>query len=243
MISSSPRKIGFIFDLDGTLLDSTGLISKIPEELEKLYHVSLNPVTAKEIEEKILNTLKGKSTRFMIIRLIFYVAKKYKVPWYLRLNYLRDAGDLYKKMINKVPFFPGVKETLEYLTSKGIEVAINTTSSQSELMDRFEKRMEYLEFFQGNVITRSDIKKLKPHPESIQILSNKMGIPVKNLVMVGDMDADIQAGINAGCTTVGVLSGYADQGMMENYNPDYIIANIKDLQEILPSILNKINSQ
>ena len=242
MSERTSSKIGVIFDLDGTLLDSTGLMQNIPLELEKIYKVSIDDATAREIENKILNTLKGRSNRFMIIRLIFYVAKKYKVPWYLRLRYLKDAGKIYKKLIKKVPIFPGVRDTLEFLINKGFLIAINTTSSESEVKDRFEERMELLDLFNGLVITRTDIQKLKPNPESIQIISAKMGIPIKNLVMVGDMDADILAGKNSGCTTVGVLCGYATKDMMLEYNPDFIIESVRELPDILSKLLEKIDS-
>lgn len=236
-------KIGIIFDLDGTLLDSTELLSKIPEELESVYNVSLDESTAREVKNEILNVIQGRSSRFMIVGLIFYVAKKYHVPWYLRLRYLRDAGKLYKKLIKDVPVFPGVKDTLNFLEANGIPYGINTTSSQKEVKDRFEERMDFLHSFRGKVVTRSDIKKLKPHPESIILLSEKLGVPISNLIMVGDMDADILAGINAGCVTVGVLCGYANREMMEEYNPDFIIESVKELPKILPQILEKCKSQ
>ena len=242
MSIKNSSKIGIIFDLDGTLMDSTGLISKIPDKLATKYCVSMDKATGEEIQEKIMSTLRGKSGRFMIIRLILYVAKKYKIPWYLRVRYLKDAGKLYKKLIKNVRIFPGVEETLEFLQNQGIPYAINTTSSKSEVLDRFEGRMELLDKFKDNVVTRSDIKELKPHPESIHILSKMMDIPVKNLVMVGDMDLDINAGMNSGCVTVGVLSGYATKEMMLEYNPDFIIESVRDLPDIFSKLISKINS-
>ncbi len=238
-----PKQIGFIFDLDGTLLDSTNLISQIPEKLAQKYNVSLDEKSAIEIEEKIVSTLKGKSSKFLVLGLIFFVAKKYGVPWYLRIQYAIDAGKIYKTLIRTVAIISGVRETLDFLIQKRIRIAINTTASKKEVLDRFEKRMELLELFEDFVITRSDVERLKPHPESINILSNQMDIPIPNLVMVGDMDSDIQAGQNAGCTTIGVLSGYATKEMMEKYNPDFIIDSVKDLPLIFSSLVKKIHSQ
>ena len=53
MSSDLTPKIGIIFDLDGTLLDSTGLIGEIPELLESQYEVSINKSTELIIKEKI----------------------------------------------------------------------------------------------------------------------------------------------------------------------------------------------
>lgn len=242
MSPSQTPKIGIIFDLDGTLLDSTGLIFQIPDGLKKKYNVSIDQKTSDEIEDKIINALKGRSGKFLIIRLTLYVAKRYKIPWYLRLRYLKDAGELYKKLIKKVNIFPGVEETIKILINKGYSVAINTTSSRNELIDRFEHRMGFLEMFREYTITRTDIKKMKPHPESMHILSERMGIPLKKLVMVGDMESDILAGKNSGCSTVGVLTGYASREMMKEYNPDFILESVKDLPNLLPKLLEKINS-
>lgn len=242
MSSEQTPKIGIIFDLDGTLLDSTGLISQIPKILADKYGVSIDQKTSDEIEKIILNTIQGKRKRFMIIRLILFVAKKYHVPWYLRLRYLKDAGANYKKLIKDVPLFPDTKETLDFFANKGFPIAINTTSSKKEVFDRFEGRIEFLDIFKEMIVTRSDVKNLKPHPESIQILSDKMGIPMKQLIMVGDMEADIQAGKNSGCSTVGVLTGYASEEMMKKYNPDFIIESVRELPDILPQLLEKIES-
>ena len=241
MSSENSTKIGIIFDLDGTLLDSTGLISRIPEELAIKYEVSIDETTSDDIQKEILKTIQGRSTKFLILRLIFYVAKKYRVPWYLRIRYLKDAGALYKQFIKHVPLFPGVKDTINFLIKNGFPIAINTTSSRKEVFDRFESRMEFLDFFNDMIITRSDVKNLKPHPESIQILRAKMGIHIKKIVMVGDMDADIHAGINSGCTTVGVLSGFASKEMMKEYNPDFIIESVRELPDIIPNLLEKMD--
>ena len=50
-------------------------------------------------------------------------------------------------------------------------------------------------------------------------------------------------GKNAGCITVGVLSGYATREMMEEYYPDFIIESVKDIPNLLPKLLEKINSK
>jgi pyrophosphatase PpaX len=243
MNSENNNLFGVVFDLDGTLLDSTELISQIPKELEGKYKVSLDSTTSDEIREKIMSALKGRSGRFLIIRLILYVARKYNIPWFLRLKYLQDTANLYRQKIKDVPIFPGVKEAIKILNQKGIPIAINTTSSGKEVIDRFDGRMAFLEMFSGMVVTRSDVKKMKPHPESILKISEKMGIPTKHLVMVGDMDADIFAGKNSGCITVGVLSGYASKEMMQEYDPDFIIESVKEFPLLLPKLYEKIHSR
>ena len=52
----------------------------------------------------------------------------------------------------------------------------------------------------------------------------------KSVIKIGDTLADIKEGKNAGCKTVGVLSGAAKKSILEKENPDFIIDSIMDLK-------------
>lgn len=61
--------------------------------------------------------------------------------------------------------------------------------------------------------------------------------------MIGDMNIDIQAGKQAGCKTIGVLSGFATKEIMEREKADLIISKISDLLPILPNFTQILFSQ
>ena len=50
---------------------------------------------------------------------------------------------------------------------------------------------------------------------------------------VGDMTHDIEAGKEAGVKTVALTWGYQSKEILEKHNPDYIIANISELDKLL----------
>jgi phosphoglycolate phosphatase-like HAD superfamily hydrolase len=56
---------------------------------------------------------------------------------------------------------------------------------------------------------------------------------VHRVMKVGDTPADIQAGINAGVYTIGVLSGAHDADSLKKAHPNYIIPTIAKLPELL----------
>jgi ribonucleotide monophosphatase NagD (HAD superfamily) len=72
----------------------------------------------------------------------------------------------------------------------------------------------------------------KPDRTMIDIIAKAEGVPYENIAMVGDrIYTDVKTGINAGVTSVLVLSG---ETTMEDYKksdvkPDYILDSVKDI--------------
>ena len=79
----------------------------------------------------------------------------------------------------------------------------------------------------------------KPEPAMILLAAEKSGIPLEDAIIFGDrLYTDIKSGINAGITTVFVLSGEGTIEDVENgdVKPDYIF---KDVKEYYEKVLSK----
>ena len=76
----------------------------------------------------------------------------------------------------------------------------------------------------------------KPDRTMIDIIAKAQGVPYENIAMVGDrIYTDVKTGINAGVTSVLVLSG---ETTLEDYKksdvkPDYILSSVKDILETI----------
>ena len=76
----------------------------------------------------------------------------------------------------------------------------------------------------------------KPDRTMIDIIAKAQGVPYENIAMVGDrIYTDVKTGINAGVTSVLVLSG---ETTMEDYKksdvkPDYILDSVKDIYDAI----------
>ena len=76
----------------------------------------------------------------------------------------------------------------------------------------------------------------KPERTLMDYVSEKTGIPISQIACIGDrLYTDIAVGINAGATTICVLSGEATQKDIDEseFKPDYIFPSIKEVYEAL----------
>ncbi len=245
---NAQQRIGFIFDLDGTLLNSMDLFLKtIPNNIATHFKINFTPQMAQEIEDLIYSIFSGKhggSGKLLIFKMLVRSAKIFGIPWYKWSEYLKYYRYHYKKEIPQVKVIEGSGEILDDLVEKfNIFIGISTTASEEEILDRFQKKMNFLDRFNGAILGRDSVRHSKPSPESIFTLSEKWGISPQRCVMIGDFDADIEAGKAAGSTTIGVLTGFSTREMMEKNNPDYILTNVTQIPSIMDEILLKLNSE
>ncbi len=239
-MSQDHKQIGMIFDLDGTLLDSKDFfLHDIPKKISDHFGVELKQEKIASLLFDVIGGQKG-GGKFLVLKIMWKVAKKFGVPWYKRINFLKITKDVYSQGISKIPLIEGVENTLIKLSENyNIVFGINTTGSYAEVLDRFKGRMEFLDQFSDSIISRDKVKYIKPSPEGIQILSNKWNIPMNRIIMVGDMKSDIVAGKSAGAITIGVTSGFYSKEMMEKVNPDMLLSDITQIPDNMELILKK----
>ena len=243
-MSQKTTQIGIIFDLDGTLLDSKDFfLHNIPKKIADYYGVEFSPLKQEKIASLFFDVFGGQkgTGKFLVVKVMWNVAKKFGVPWYKRFKFLKITHDIYHQGLSEIHLFKNVENTLNILSEKyDIIFGINTTGSYVEVLERFEGRMEFLERFSNSIITRDRVKNIKPSPEGIITLSNKWGIPINRIVMVGDMESDIGAGKSAGAITIGVTSGFYTKEMMEEVNPDIILSDVTQIPDNMEFILKKM---
>ncbi len=243
-MSQKTPQIGIIFDLDGTLLDSSDFFLRdIPKKIADYYKVEFSPMKQEKIASLFFDVFGGQKGggKFLVVKVMWNVAKKFGIPWHKRFKFLKITHDIYLQGLSEIPLIKNVESTLNILSEKyDVIMGINTTGTYAEVLERFKRRNEFLERFSDNIITRDRVKNLKPSPEGILKLSKKWSIPPNRLIMVGDMDSDIDAGKNAGAITIGVTSGFYTKEMMEKVNPDYIFSDVTQIPDNMEKIIKKM---
>lgn len=106
--------------------------------------------------------------------------------------------------MENVSVFPDVAQTLSKLKSGGFQLGIVTALGGESLEILY--RTGVRELFDA-VITGSDVSKRKPHPEGLFKCLDSLETVPENAAYVGDTSIDMQAGLAAGMTVIGVLSG------------------------------------
>ncbi|MBE0539257.1 MAG: HAD family hydrolase [Ignavibacterium sp.] len=125
--------------------------------------------------------------------------------------------------------YDGVEKTLSALKDRDIHVSLLTTKIQDQadkIIDHFNLR-KYFDLVMGR---RNGIAH-KPFPEPLLKICYDLNVDVKNTLMVGDTELDIQCGKNAGSYTCGVLYGYRTKELLEIENPDFIVESIENILE------------
>ena len=144
----------------------------------------------------------------------------------------------------KVKLIPGTDVTFREIASMGLKIGLVTSTPAQQMAVKMiplsgaglEKQLEA-------IVTADDVRHKKPAAEPLVQCSQKLGVPIKKCVYVGDTRVDIRAGKAAGMKTVGVLTGFDDYAALKNETPDAIITSIAQLSEILmiPSARNGEN--
>ncbi len=83
---------------------------------------------------------------------------------------------------------------------------------------------------------RKDCECRKPKPGLILRAAKEHGIDLERSFFVGDALIDVKAGKNAGCKTIlaGHMTTFLSQRMEEeNATPDYVVASLKEVPELL----------
>lgn len=204
-----------LFDLDGTLIDSTELILTSFNYVMKEY---LNKIVP---EEEIRN-LFGRPLHYQMTLFGGEDKAEFLVEKYREHNL--KSHEQYLKSI------PGTKETLTGLKKKGYILGIVT--SKKEDAARLGMQICGIEEYFDVFVFSDDVKIHKPEPEPVLFALRKLGLEPKEAVYVGDSTYDIICGQRAGVETVGV--GYTPVGReaLKASNPDHWIEKITELLEI-----------
>lgn len=125
----------------------------------------------------------------------------------------------------------GAISLLEQIKKNGGLVAIATT----DRTDRAVLTMKLLgvNSLIDSVVGADQVKKSKPAPETLRIISKELGVGLQEAIMVGDAETDIRMGINAGClASVAVYSGITERNVLEKLTK-HVIPDVSHMR-VLP---------
>ncbi len=126
--------------------------------------------------------------------------------------------------------FAGVVETIVALKEAGYKLGV-VTSKMNQLAIK-GLRLYDLDRHFDCIIGCDDIIKPKPDAEPVLKALSLLNATPEEALMVGDRHHDILAGKNAGVGTVGVSWSLLGRKYLEEYDPDYIIDDMKELLSI-----------
>lgn len=206
-----------VFDFDGTLVSSHKTIYE--STIHALREVKVNT----QIPEEKFNKLIGWHFEDIFAHFGF------KVPDFEQFIKIYKA--VYFEHIGSSELFDGVLETVAHLKEKKILLSLLTTKGQ----DHADKLVNFfgLQVQLDYVMGRRAGMAHKPSPEPLLKICGDLKIDVKNSMIVGDTEMDIECGKNAGAATCAVSYGYRDKEVLQKISPDFLIDKIQDLEYIV----------
>jgi HAD superfamily hydrolase (TIGR01509 family) len=192
----------FLFDLDGTLVDSVYQhVLAWREALES---------TGMELSVWRIHRRIGMSGGLLINALLRETGHRVTAEEVAQLQ--RIHAEAYARLVPQVRPLPGAPQLLAYLSAHGVPWAIATSG-------RLESARPALQVLgvgtQAPVITRDEVSHAKPDPDLFVVAAARLGADLSDSVVVGDSVWDLLAARRARALGVGLLSGGYGQFELE----------------------------
>ena len=205
--------IGFLFDLDGTLVDSKPAVErawiKLAQEaqipLEKM--VGLHGIPAEQSLRMLLEDRSEEEIK----------------SWVDRIEFLESSDTT-----GVVPI-PGAKNLLNELNERNIAWTIVTSCTIPLAISRVTAAGIEMP---DHSVTFNDVKLGKPHPEPFILGAKRIGLNPSQCWVIEDAPAGVKSGKSAGCTVAAVLTSHLKEQLNE---ADHFLNH---LDELLPLALN-----
>ncbi|MBS7647878.1 MAG: HAD family hydrolase [Candidatus Bathyarchaeia archaeon] len=129
---------------------------------------------------------------------------------------------------------PGIKEVLKALKDIGLKMGICTVNSQKSA-DYILERFGIKDFFTA-VITREKVKRVKPNIEHLQATLEALKVSPKEVLVIGDSQADVKCARELNATAVGIPTGTSTLKELIDAGADYLITSVTDILDLVKQI-------
>ncbi|MDO4594240.1 MAG: HAD family hydrolase [Tissierellia bacterium] len=210
----------YIFDVDGTILDTVNSIQYHANKTFKKYNLG-------SLEREDYERFLGNGAKYMIDKALdklgeFNLEKREEILKIYNKSYDQNPSYLTKA-------YPKIKEVLKKLKEENTLVAFSNkphSTLTKVIKDVFgEDLFDY-------VLGQSDRYKRKPSPEGIYIIKDRFRVNSDEILYFGDSEVDILCGKNAGVFTIACSWGFRDRKFLEKQNADLIIDDAKEILNI-----------
>lgn len=217
-MSKAVRQFDLIaFDWDGTLFDSTAIITRsIQEAVRDLGGTVPSDTAASYVIGMALMPALAHAAPDVPVSRHAELVERY------RHHYLAHQHDII--------LFAGVLPMLAELKARQHCLAVATGKSRRGL-DEALQAVELHGVFDGS--RTADETQGKPHPRMLHELMREFGVPPERTLMVGDTTHDLQMALNAGCASVGVGYGAHATDTFAELQPRFVALTVAELRDWL----------
>lgn len=216
-------KTGFIFDLDGVIVDTAkyhylawkNLANELGFEFTEQQNELFKGVSRKRCLEILLDIGKIEATQDQFN------------TWMIEKNedYLK-----YIEKMDETEILPDVPRVLEFLKERQIPISLGSASKNAKPILEKVGLLHYFDF----IVDGNNVTKAKPDPEVFLIAAEKLGVHSENCVVFEDARAGIQAANAAKMISIGI----GDSNVLSEANHNF--KNFTEMDsEFLQRLINR----
>jgi HAD superfamily hydrolase (TIGR01549 family) len=215
---TSAQNPAFLFDLDGTLVDTA-------------YEHVLAWATAFKAARMTIPHWKihrriGMSGKSLIRQLMREQGTRGRGVQLEQLEQKHDAE--FTKSLGRIQSLPGTSELLRALTRSCVRWAIATTGNRKQA----QRLLRILSLpAKPVVVTGDDVQKAKPSPDVFIVAASRLQVPIEHCIVVGDSTWDMLAAGRRRALAVGLLSGGYSKAELEESGAFRVYADPGDMLE------------
>ena len=212
----------FIFDLDGTLVDTA-------PDFKNSINYMLNELNESEVSLEEIRNWVGYGARELIRRTVVdknIPHDEQRIEEMLKIFLLHYTHNIDDDSV----LFNNVRNVLEFLTDNGIKLAV-CTNKMERLSNILLEKLNVLHMF-DYLVGGDSLSKSKPDPFPLLNICEKLNTEISDSIMIGDSVTDLNAGKGAGMPVVLVSYGYTDNKDIYN-EADLVINDFSQLKELV----------
>lgn len=201
----------YLFDVDGTLVDSAAdIAAAVVEALAEAGHGSPAPAGLKKyigvpligiFRDLVPDATQEEHDRLIAAYRRIYPARRHRLT----------------------QVYPGVREALATLGGRKSTASTKNTAMTRSVLEHFGL-IEYFDHVQG-----TDGFPYKPEPDVVRVSLGVFGARPEDCLLVGDAPTDMEAGRRAGVAICAVRYGYGDLAELARWQPDYWVGDLREL--------------
>jgi len=205
----------YLFDFDYTLADAgAGIILCFHLTFDELGHPRASD---EEIRKTIGWTLEEAYTH------LTGITEKEQLLHFRKIY--RAFADVH--MTENTVFLPGALEVLETLKAQGKKLGVVTTKYRYRIGEAVEKFS--LQGLFDCIVGGEDVAHMKPAPDGLNLICEKLGVSKDEVLYVGDCEVDAIAAERAGISFAGVTTGTTTREEFEQFPHRKIMENLTEL--------------
>lgn len=211
----------FIFDLDGTLLNTIADLAQSTN-----YALAKNGFPTHEVNA--YNYFVGNGINKLFERALPEGEKTEENILTIRRDFLAYY-DIHNA--DKSRPYPGIPELLQALQAKGVQIAVASNKYQAateKLVPHFFPDIHFTA-----ILGQREGVPTKPDPAIVHDILSLAGVSKAETLYIGDSNVDMQTALNSGVDACGVAWGFRPVSELEAFHPRFVVHRAEEILALL----------